>query len=82
MYFLSSIGPALPNAMDSAFMISLPTTVILSGGRDLDSYYYTQLYQLVCTPIGCAWEEMEPTLTHGRRDHISTLVPNLLLSCN
>jgi hypothetical protein len=76
IYFLLTLGPPLPKALNYISIVEIQGDVFSFGGRKLGSSYNSAIYQLTCSSGICSWSTINQELKFGRESTVAIPVPD------
>ena len=65
-FFLLTIGPPLPKAINEFSMLEMDGDVYVMGGKDSGFVYQSSIYQLSCSSGLCSWTTLNQQLKVAR----------------
>ena len=74
IYFLLTLGPPLPKALDRFSMVEIQGDAFLFGG--LGGVYNAAVYRLTCSSGICSWSTLNQELKVGRYSTVAIPVPD------
>ena len=75
IYFLLTLGPPLPKALEGPSIVEIQGDAFLFGGYGAGGYNLA-IYQLTCSSGICSWSTLNQALKVGRRYTVAIPVPD------
>ena len=76
IYFLLTLGPPLPKALNGISIVEIQGDAFLFGGYFDVGIYNSAIYQLTCSSGICSWSTLNQELKVARRSTVAIRVPD------